>query len=159
MSTRSGDFDPSIVLWLQGKGGMTPAQIDRMLNHASGLLGVSGKSGDMRELLKARRSAPAKRAVDLFCYRVRKYIGAYLAALGGADAIVFTGGIGENSADIREQILKGLDGLGISIDRRKNRRVKNGAIHSPRSRIKVLVIPTREELMIARETAEIGGSP
>ncbi len=148
MGTRCGDIDAGIVTFLLRKG--YPAKgIDLLLNFRSGLLGVSGLTRDMRELL-ASKSARAKLAVDMFCYRVAKYIGAYLAVLDGADAIVFSAGIGENAANIREKILLRLRHAGIIVDKRKN--AKNATtITDPKSRIKVFVIPADEARMIARE--------
>ena len=157
MGTRSGDLDPAILEFVSAKEGMSIREIDTMLNKQSGLLGVSGLTADMRELL-AEESEHADRrarlAIDLFCYRVRKYLGAYLAAMNGADAIVFSGGIGENSADIRERICRGLDWLGISLDAEKNAGMagKEGRIDRDGSRIELWVIPTDEELLIARDT-------
>lgn len=157
MGTRSGDLDPAILEFVSAKEGMSIREIDTMLNKQSGLLGVSGLTADMRELL-AEESEHADRrarlAIDLFCYRVRKYLGAYLAAMNGADAIVFSGGIGENSADIRERICRGLDWLGISLDAEKNAGMagKEGRIDRDGSRVELWVIPTDEELLIARDT-------
>lgn len=157
MGTRSGDLDPAILEFVSAKEGMSIREIDTMLNKQSGLLGVSGLTADMRELL-AEESEHADRrarlAIDLFCYRVRKYLGAYLAAMNGADAIVFSGGIGENSPVIRERICRGLDWLGISLDAEKNSGMagKEGRIDRDGSRVELWVIPTDEELLIARDT-------
>jgi len=140
---------------------MSPRDVDAMLNKQSGLLGVSGLTGDMRELLAEvadNGDRRAKLAIDVFCYRVKKYLGAYLAAINGADAIVFAGGIGERSPDIRAQICAGLDWLGISVDAARNARLtgaedsREGRIDAESSRIAVWVIPTDEELLIARDT-------
>ncbi|HSQ28801.1 MAG TPA: acetate kinase [Gemmatimonadaceae bacterium] len=157
MGTRSGDLDPAILDFVSGKEGMSIREIDTMLNKQSGLLGVSGLTADMRELL-AEESEHADRrarlAIDLFCYRVKKYLGAYLAAMNGADAIVFSGGIGENSPDVRERICRGLDWLGFSLDPAKNAAMagKEGRIDRDGSRVELWVIPTDEELLIARDT-------
>jgi acetate kinase len=157
MGTRSGDLDPAILDFISAKEGMSIREIDTMLNKQSGLLGVSGLTADMRELL-AEESEHADRrarlAIDLFCYRVKKYLGAYLAAMNGADAIVFSGGIGENSPDVRERICRGLDWLGFSLDPAKNAAMagKEGRIDRDGSRVELWVIPTDEELLIARDT-------
>jgi len=157
MGTRSGDLDPAILDFVSAKEGMSIREIDTMLNKQSGLLGVSGLTADMRELL-AEESEHADRrarlAIDLFCYRVKKYLGAYLAAMNGADAIVFSGGIGENSPDVRERICRGLDWLGFSLDPAKNAAMagKEGRIDRDGSRVELWVIPTDEELLIARDT-------
>ncbi len=155
MGTRSGDMDPAIPFFLMDHLRMPPDEIYKMLNNESGLKGICGRN-DMREILEERENGDplADLAVRMYCYRIKKYIGAYLAVLGRTDAIVFTAGIGENSSLIRELCLNGLEGLGIRIDKEKNR--KNEAeISAEGSLIKVLVIPTDEELRIARETKEI----
>ncbi len=155
MGTRSGDMDPAIPFFLMDHLRMPPDGIYKMLNNESGLKGICGRN-DMREILEERENGDplADLAVRMYCYRIKKYIGAYLAVLGRTDAIVFTAGIGENSSLIRELCLNGLEGLGIRIDKEKNR--KNEAeISAEGSSIKVLVIPTDEELRIARETKEI----
>jgi len=129
-----------------------------LLNKQSGLLGVSGLTNDMRELLDEEtehQDRRARLAIDMFCLRVKKYIGAYLAELGGSDAIVFTGGIGENSATIRERICNGFEWFGLEIDKEKNAGMfggKEGEISSVNSKLKAYVIPTNEELLIARDT-------
>jgi acetate kinase len=166
MGTRGGDIDPSIIEYLAHKEGMSLAEIDTLLNKQSGLLGLSGLTNDMRELLDEEREHQdrrAKLAVDIFCTRVKKYLGAYLAEMGGADAIVFTGGIGENSAAIRQRICAGLKPLGIELDFTQNNETvagKEGAISAANSAIKVYVIPTNEELLIARDTVRsVKGAP
>ena len=157
MGTRSGDLDPAIIDFIGEKEGMAPRDVDAMLNKQSGLLGVSGLTADMRELL-AEESEHADRrarlAIDLFAYRVKKYLGAYLAAMNGADAIIFAGGIGENSADVRSRICKDLDWLGIRLDAAKNAGLAGGEgrIDADGSRVALWVIPTDEELLIARDT-------
>jgi acetate kinase len=158
MGTRAGDIDSSIIEFLAHKEGMSLAELDAMLNKQSGLLGISGLTNDMRDLLaeeQEHQDRRAKLAIDIFCMRVKKYIGAYLAELGGTDALAFTGGIGENSPVIRERITAGLASLGIEIDANANKSFvagKEGEITNPGSRIKTFVIPTNEELLIARDT-------
>jgi len=158
MGTRSGDLDPAILDFVSAKEGLSLREIDSLLNKQSGLLGISGLTGDMRELLAEEAESNDRRArlaIELFCYRVKKYIGAYLAAMNGADAVVFAGGIGENSADIRSRIGKDLDWLGIMLDTEANAKTVNGAegrIDVPGGRVELWVIPTDEELLIARDT-------
>jgi acetate kinase len=156
MGTRSGDVDPAIDVFIGAKEGLNPHEVESLLNKQSGLLGVSGLTHDMRELLdevQANGDRRASLAIEMFCYRARKYIGSYLAAMGGADAIVFTGGIGENSPEIRARICAGLEWMGLSLDPDANAaNGKGGAIHQPGSRLEAYVIPTDEELLIARDT-------
>lgn len=158
MGTRSGDVDPSILEFLAHKEGMSLAEVDLLLNKQSGLLGLSGLTNDMRELLdeeKEHGDRRARLAIGVFCYRVKKYVGAYLAALGGADALVFTGGIGENAAEIRRRICADLEWFGIQLDEQANGATfggKEGVVSTADSRVKVYVIPTNEELLIARDT-------
>jgi acetate kinase len=158
MGTRAGDIDPSILEFIHHKEGMSLPEIDTMLNKQSGLLGISGLTNDMRELLdeeKEKQDRRATLAINIFCMRVKKYIGAYLAEMGGADAIVFTGGIGENSPIIRERICAGLGWMGLTLDKKKNSSTmhgKEGVISSKGSKLKAFVIPTNEELLIARDT-------
>ncbi len=157
MGTRSGDIDPAILDFVSAKEGLTLHELDSMLNKQSGLLGLSGLTADMRELLSEEAEHDDRRArlaVDLFCYRIRKYLGAYLAAMNGADAIVFAGGIGENSPDVRARICAELDWLGISIDPARNASFTGteGRIDADGSRVELWVIPTDEELLIARDT-------
>jgi acetate kinase len=157
MGTRSGDIDPAILDFVSAKEGLTLHELDSMLNKQSGLLGLSGLTADMRELLAEEAEHEDRRArlaVDLFCYRVKKYLGAYLAAMNGADAIVFAGGIGENSAEVRARICVGLDWLGIAVDPTKNSAIAGteGRIDADGSRLELWVIPTDEELLIARDT-------
>lgn len=150
MGTRSGDLDPGLLSFFSRSERMTPARFDRMVNHESGLLGVSGSSSDMRDLCAREASdAHAADAVDLFCYQAKKWIGSYAAALGGVDTLVFAGGIGEHAPLIRKRICEGLGFLGISLDRKRN--AKNAPlISTDAGRVKVRVIRTDEELMIAR---------
>jgi acetate kinase len=157
MGTRSGDIDPAIILYLISRLGMNPEEINTMLNKESGLLGLSGYK-DMRDVQKsaAEGSQKARIALRIFAYRVRKYIGAYAAAMGGLDVIVFTAGIGENAATLRAEICEDLEFLGVEIDPERNRAVgKEATISSDASRVKVLIVPTDEELMIARDTTRI----
>lgn len=155
MSTRTGDLDPGVAYFLARTEGMTAARFQRMTNGESGLLGVSGTSPDVRDLL-AREGTDerAAEAVELFCRQARKWIGAYAAALGGLDALVFSAGIGENSPVIRQRICKGLEFMGVEMDVRRN---ANNAqrISRDNGRVAVWVIPTNEELMIARSVARV----
>jgi acetate kinase len=156
MGTRSGDVDPGALLYLLGAGKMSPQELGTQLNKQSGLLGVSASSADMRDLLEkaANGDSHAAEAADLFCYRAKKYIGAYAAALGGLDILVFSGGIGEHASAIRDRICQGLDFLGIQIDAERNR--SNAAIISTTaSRAKVRVIETNEDLMIVRHVISL----
>jgi acetate kinase len=157
MGTRSGDIDPAILDFVSAKEGLSLHELDSMLNKQSGLLGLSGLTADMRELLAEEAEHGDRRArlaVDLFCYRVKKYLGSYLAAMNGADAIVFAGGIGENSPDVRARICAEMDWLGISLDPAKNAALtgSEGRIDAAGSRVELWVIPTDEELLIARDT-------
>ena len=150
MGTRSGDLDPGLLAFLARREHMTPARFERMVNHESGLLGISGSSSDMRDLtLRGATDARAAAAVELFCYQAKKWIGAYAAVLGGVDTLVFAGGIGENSPLVRARICAGLGYLGLGLSGGPNAR--NAAIISTASsRVKVRVIKTDEEVMIAR---------
>jgi acetate kinase len=151
MATRSGDIDPGLATFLQRQESLTAEQLDRLLNARSGLLGVSGISADISELLRSPDEL-ARLAVDLYCYRARKYVGAYLAVLGGADAIVFGGGVGENVPEVREKILTGMNWCGIEVDTQKNYGAKGiSCISSPFSRIEVWVTPVNEAVILARE--------
>jgi acetate kinase len=160
MGTRSGDLDAAIVNVIATKEGLSVAQVESMLNSHSGLVGISGLTNDMRVLLeecKLHEDHRVRVAIEVFCYRARKYIGAYLAAMGGADAVVFTGGIGENSPAIREQICTGLEWAGLKLDRERNQALagKEGEITAAGSTLVGHVIPTDEELLIARDTVRI----
>jgi len=155
MGTRSGDVDPGVIAFLE-RDGLTSAQIDEMLNKKSGLLGLSGVSSDMREILTAADQGNRRALVTLkaFCYRVRKYIGAYVASLGGLDAVIFTGGIGQGSAVVRALALQGLDCMGITLDDKRNDEAPGdevSLISTDNSKVAVLVVPTDEERMMARE--------
>ncbi|MFA5073766.1 MAG: acetate kinase [Nitrospirota bacterium] len=157
MGTRCGDIDPAIVPFLGKKLGLTYDQLDKMMNKESGLKGICG-TNDMREVerLAASGNLNAQLAIDMFCYRIKKYVGAYSAALGRVDAIVFTGGIGENGVEARKQICSDLENIGILVDDARNEAKSRQAraISSDASRVKVLVIPTNEELEIAQQTVE-----
>ena len=161
MGTRSGDLDPAVVEFLEAKEGLSATAVDNLLNKQSGLLGISGLTNDMRDLLAEaheNNDRRARLAIDVFCYRARKYIGAYLAALGGADAVIFAGGIGENAPEVRAQICQGLEWAGIEIDAEANTRMVGGVegrITTHASRLAVWVIPTDEELLIARDTFRV----
>ncbi|MFW5976574.1 MAG: acetate/propionate family kinase [Bacillota bacterium] len=159
MGTRCGDIDPAIIPYLMEKEDLTLEEIDDILNKKSGFLGVSGISSDSRDVRKAAREGNkrAQIAVDLFNYQVQKYIGAYMTIMNGVDAIVFTAGIGENAHDIRKGILKDLEFMNIYIDEKANKKArgKELEITSRDSSIKVFVIPTNEELVIARDTIRI----
>lgn len=157
MGARSGDIDPSVVNYLARCEGVEPGDVERWLNTQSGLLGVSGRSSDMRELLEAevRGDGQAELAVEMFCYRARKYIGAYLAALGGADAVLFGGGIGENAPAVRARICAGMEWYGLRLDSKRNDVTvgSEGRISAEDSEVAVYVLPVDEELIIARDTA------
>ena len=158
MGTRSGDLDPALVSYLARKENIDAAEVERWLNHRSGLLGLSGISNDMRELISRYETDPrARLAVDVFCYRARKYLGAYLSVLDGADAVIFSGGIGENALAVREKICAGMDWCGLSLDQAKNDAAigAEGIISSAAARVRVCVIPSDEEAIIARETARL----
>ena len=158
MGTRSGDVDPAIMEFIAAKEGLSTREIETLMNKHSGLLGISGLTSDMRELLAEAREENDRRselAIQIFCYRVRKYIGAYVAAMNGADAVVFTGGVGENSSEVRARICSGLQWIGIELNEELNRLHtggREGVISQEGSRLAVYVIPTDEELLIARDT-------
>jgi acetate kinase len=155
MSTRSGDLDPGILVFLLARG-MPAEELEALVSRRSGLLGISGLSGDMRTLLGAG-TADAELAVDQFCYAIRKQIGAYAAALSGLDTLVFTGGIGERAAPVRERVCAGLSHLGIELDRECNR-LGEGVVSSPTSRVTVLVVATDEDLVMARHARKVLGA-
>jgi acetate kinase len=164
MGTRSGDLDPALPGFLARQEGVGIEEVEHWLNTGSGLLGVSGRSRDMRDLLKAAQQGDARAdlAVEMFCYRIRKYIGAYLAVLGGADAIIFGGGIGENSAEVRAHICAGMDWCGLRLDEDRNTKAggSEDRISAANSRLHAYVIPVDEALMIARETVRcLQGTP
>jgi acetate kinase len=161
MGSRSGDLDPAILDYLAAKEGLTLTEIEGMLNKQAGLLGVSGLTNDMRELLAEAEEHDDRRAwlaIEIFCYRARKYIGAYLAALGGADAVVFSGGIGENAPGIRTRICDGLEWAGLEISPARNAGItkrQEGRISVDGAGMEAWVIPTDEELLIARDTYRV----
>jgi len=158
MATRSGDLDPAIFSYLATSEGLSPAEVERILNHDSGLLGVSGISGDMRQLeAAADNNADAALAIEMFCYRVRKYIGSYVAVLGRVDAIIFGGGIGEHSVNARALICKDLDALGLVLDDARNRAAngREACFSTDGSRFALWVVPLDEELQIARASAHL----
>ena len=158
MGTRSGDLDPAVPLHVQRVSGLSAQAVDDALNHASGLLALAG-TNDVRELLARERSGDprAQLALELYAYRIKKYLGAYTAVLGRVDAVVFTGGVGENAARVRSLACAGLDVLGIALDEEANARAQGelAGIGQARARVRVLVVPTDEELQIARETREV----
>ncbi|HLM68786.1 MAG TPA: acetate kinase, partial [Longimicrobium sp.] len=160
MGTRSGDVDPAILDYVADKEGLTLQEVENLLNKQSGLLGVSGLTNDMRELLAEAEEHDDRRAwlaIEIFCYRVRKYVGSYLAAMGGADAICFAGGIGENAPAIRAMICEGLEFAGIRVDHALNHGLATGEgrISPEAAKPEVWVIPTDEELLIARDTFRV----
>ena len=158
MSNRSSDFDPFILPFIMDKEGLTTDQIRKVLTERGGLAGISGLSGDVRDLevAAAQGNYRAQLALDVFSYEVRKYIGAYAAAMGGLNVIAFTGGIGENSIVMREQICRGLEFLGVSIDKKRNKVHNREAIISKNdSEVTVLVVPTNEEIIVAREVLKV----
>lgn len=159
MGTRSGDLDPQVILYVMGKEGLSLNEAATMLNKHSGLIGISGESSDMREILAAVKDQHqrSKHAFDIFCYRIKKYVGAYASAMGGLDALVFTGGIGENSFEVREEVCKDMEFMGIQLDLLRNQN-NSELISTDSSKVKVFRIPTNEELVIAMDTAEIVGS-
>jgi acetate kinase len=159
MGTRSGDLDPSVVLYLQRNLGLTAEEVDDLINKKSGLCGLSGVSNDLREIQEAAENGDRRSllAIQVFCYRIKKYIGSYTAAMGGVDAVIFTGGIGEGSVGVRARTCQGMDYMGIKLDDLKNQSVclensDAADISQDNSPVRILVIPTQEERMIARET-------
>ncbi len=165
MGTRSGDLDPAILSLIAAKEGLSSAEVETLLNTQSGLLGISGVTNDMKVLLQELREHDNRRirlAIEIFCYRARKYIGALLAGMGGADALIFTGGIGENAPEIRARICSGLEWAGLTLDEDMNAQTfgREVQISTADSRLQAWVIPTDEELLIARDTVRcILGEP
>lgn len=159
MGTRSGDIDPAVIKYLMDTdNSLSIKDVDRILNKESGMLGISGVGSDFRDLgeAKAASNERAALALDMFTYAVRKYIGAYAFAMGGLDCIVFTAGVGEHDAEVREAVCLGLEKFGVQFDSRKNATVHDFAeISLPTSKVKILVIPTNEELKIAQDTAQL----
>jgi acetate kinase len=159
MGTRCGDLDPAIIPYLMDKENLTIDQMSGVLYKKSGLLGLSGVSSDMRDIEKEKNlgNQRAEATIEMFAYSVKKFIGTYAAAMGGLDAVVFTAGIGENAIDVREMVCSDLSFMGIHFEHERNQvRGKEQEISTPDSPVKVFVIPTNEELMIARDTREIG---
>lgn len=161
MGTRCGDIDPSVIEFLMHKDGYSIDEAFNVLNKRSGILGISGLTNDMRDLLEEESEHKDRRAtlaIDMFCGRIKKYVGAYLAEMNGTDAIAFTGGIGENSPDIRKRSLSNMENLGIIIDDERNNnlvRGTEGKISADNSKIEVWVLPTNEELILARDTCRV----
>lgn len=156
MGTRSGDLDPSLILYIMGKEGLSLNEAGTLLNKHSGLIGISGESSDMREIQNAMKEGHKRStyAFEIFCYRIKKYLGSYAAAMGGLDVFIFTGGIGENSVEVREEVCKNLEFLGIELDLDKNKN-KEEIISTDKSKVKVMRVPTNEELLIALDTSHI----
>ena len=158
MGTRCGDIDPAIITFLMEKENLSSAQVNEIMNKKSGVLGISGVSSDFRDIEQAAEEGNerAQLALNVYHKKVTKYIGSYAAEMGGVDAIVFTAGLGENSPDTRKEVCKNLEFLGIKIDDEKNNvRGKERIVSTDDSKVKVLLIPTNEELAIARETKNI----
>jgi acetate kinase len=153
MGTRSGDLDPGVLVYLQNECAMSVSAVSRLVNHEAGLLGLSGTTSDMQELL-ASADSHAREAVDVFCYHVKKTIGAYTAALGGLDTLVFTGGIGEHAAPVRQRIAEGLEFLGVQLDAARNT-ANADVISAPGTPLTVRVVATDEELMIAKHVTDV----
>lgn len=162
MGTRCGDVDAGVLVYLQKNFHLSAEEIDKIINRKSGLLGLSGVSSDFREVEKAAKEGnkKAQTAIDVYCYRVKKYIGSYLAALGGANILVFTGGVGENSIRVREQVCRDMEWTGISVSETLNEEMngKEAIISESGSKVKVVIVPTNEELLIARQSAKLAES-
>ena len=159
MSTRSGDIDAGLLTFLERTAGFTAERLERVLNMESGLLGLSGLSGDMRTLL-ASKSLDAEFAIELYCYRIRKYIGAYIAVLGGIDVIVFGGGVGEHAPEVRERILAGMEWCGVTLDHDRNDAARgteetDARISSSQGPVDVWVVAVDEGAVLAREAAGV----
>ena len=160
MGTRSGDIDPSILFYLVEKEELPLQNLHALLNRHSGLLGLSGYAGDMRDLIEEANNGDRRcqQAIDVFCYKIKQYVGSYIASMNGCDAIVFTAGIGENSSLIRKQSLQNMEYMGIEVDEEKNNNIERGKVQkisADSSKTDVYVIPTNEELVIAIDTAKI----
>ena len=157
MGTRSGGIDPSVVTYIMNKEGLTPDQMSDLMNKKSGFLGLSGVSSDCRDLWAAANEGNerAKLTLEIAAYQIKKFIGSYAAAMGGVDAVVFTGGIGENDGGMRKMVLENMEFLGIKLDEEKNAQRGEIKISTEDSKVAVWVIPTNEELLIARDTMEI----
>ena len=160
MGTRCGSIDPAIIPYLMRKGELTTADdIDKMMNKKSGMLGISGKTSDNQEIGKLAEAGDEKAILceKMYCHQIAKHVGSYIVAMGGVDAIVFTGGIGENNPHYRARVAKNLEFMGVKIDKELNAKTrgKECLLSTPDSTVKVVVIPTDEELMIATDTREI----
>ena len=158
MSNRCGDVDPLVLPYVMERAGLSTEEIRKVLTTKGGLLGISGVSGDVRdlELAAAKGVARARLALEVFAYSVKKYIGAYAAAMGGLDAIAFAGGIGENGIQMRREICSGLEFMGVELDEERNQiRKKEAIISKEGAKVAVVVVPTNEEIIVARETARI----
>ena len=158
MNTRSGDIDPAVIEFICNKEGKTVSEVIRILNKESGLIGANGKCSDMREVLENINDKDVKTSLDMYNHRIKKYLGAYAAVMGGLDAIVFTAGVGEHTPEVREAVTEGLEFIGVKVDHDKNFNAKRGAeveISTDDSKVKVFIIPTDEELMIALDTEKI----
>lgn len=159
MGTRPGDIDPGIILFLMRDLGLSPDEVDRVLNKESGMLGLSGVSNDMRDVEEAAAAGDerSRLALEVYAYRVKKYVGAYAAAMGGLDVLVFTAGVGENDTGMRSAICQGLEFLGIELDAGLNGAAERAArdIGRQGSRVRVLVVPTDEEGLIADQTVAV----
>ena len=158
MNTRSGDLDPAIVEFICKKEGKTVSEVLSMLNKQSGLIGANGVCSDMREILENIENPDVKRSLDMYNYRIKKYIGSYAAVLNGVDAIIFTAGVGEHTPEVREAVTDDMDYLGIKVDHDKNWTAPRGEIceiSSEDSKVKVYIIPTDEEYVIAKETENL----
>ena len=159
MGTRSGDIDPAAVDYIREKEGLKPEEVVNYLNKKCGMLGISGISSDMRDLTDAaeKGNERARLAIEMVAYRVKKYVGSYIAVLGGVDAIVFTGGIGEHSGLVRGLVMEGMEYCGAYLDKKKNEEYSSGTmeLNTADSKVKILVLPTNEELSIARETKNL----
>ncbi len=159
MGARCGDIDPAALLYIMGKEDLSRSEADALMNKHSGLIGLSGISSDMRDILSEMKNGNerATLALNVFCYRIRKYIGSYMAAMGGVDAVVFTGGVGENAAEVRKRSVQNLEGMDIALNHEANENMPNveRIVSAETSKTKVLVIPTNEELVIARDTERL----
>ena len=159
MGTRSGDIDGGAISFIQKKQNLDADGISNLLNKKSGLLGITGISSDMREIDAAAKNNDERAvlALDMYFYRIKKYVGAYAAAMGGVDTIVFTAGVGENQANMREEVCRNMEWMGVKLDVEKNAGIhgEEAIISTPDSKVKVVVVPTDEELMIATDTMEL----
>ncbi|MEG2073650.1 MAG: acetate/propionate family kinase, partial [Angelakisella sp.] len=159
MGTRCGGIDPSVVTYIASKENLSPSEMSDLMNKKSGFLGISGISSDCRDLHDAadKGNKRAQLALDMLVYQIKKIVGGYAAAMGGVDAIVFTGGIGENDIDVREAVLGDMEFLGVKLDKAKNQTRSECRIAAPDSKVDLWVIPTNEEILIARDTVELSG--